>query len=173
METSSKCFLLWTLRAHITFLTAGSSLFLHACLPSISPCVSEGEAVSNWSSLQAHSTTPGGITQRSARSGCDTGSSNNRAQGSQWVMSPPSRASAHAQGTRKCVYLPCLVWQPPHPRPTRLARNRNSYLLLCLWSPTIPPTKHIMWFSMESYVRFIGLFPGASHRSAVDALMYT
>lgn len=63
--------------ASITFSAAGFSLCLRACLLSISACVSEGEAVSNRSSLQAHSTTPGGITQRSAHSGCDTGSTDN------------------------------------------------------------------------------------------------
>lgn len=74
---SASCYGQELLRGSIAYITAGLSLCLHGCLPSVSACVSEGEAVSNQSSLRAHSTTPGGITQRSARSGCDTGFSVN------------------------------------------------------------------------------------------------
>lgn len=114
----------------------------------MSECLSgifEGKAVSNQSSLQAHSTTPGVITQRSAHGGCDKGSSDNPAGSRLRVSNESTQQNPHTQGPRKYMCSSCLVWHTP---PPRLARNWNSYLLLCLWSPTFPPTQHITLFSM-------------------------
>ncbi len=85
-------------------------------------------------------------------------------------MSPPSRTSAHAQGPRTCMCSPCLVWQPPSS--TSQEQKLISAALSLIPQQSLPQNI-LCGFYMASYVRFNGLFPVASHRSTVNAQVYT
>lgn len=130
------------LQGSITYITAGFSLCLHGCLPSVSACVK------GWSRIK-----PVIITSsfHNPRRDYTTVSAwwvwhrllrQPQAQGSQWVMSPPSRTSAPAQGPRKCMCSPCLVWQPPS------STSQEQKLISAALSliPNNPSHQHITWF---------------------------
>lgn len=135
------------------------------CLSGISACVSEGEAVSNQSSLQAHSTTPGGITQLSERSGCGRGSSDTPTGSRPTVSNECTRQSLSKHPGPKEMYalvMSGMTNHPPTPRPSIwLARNWNSYLLLI---PNIPSHKTYYVFFLCELWWLISRFPVAFHR---------
>lgn len=82
-------------------------------------------------------------------------------------MSPPSRTSAHAQGPRKCMCSPCLVWQPPSS--TSQEQKLISAALSLILSIASHKTYYVVCIQLAMHG---GLFPVASHRSTINTQMY-